>query len=136
MIKIRALDHFVLRVADLDRSLAFYHDLLGLPVLFLEEHRAGTRPFVSVRAGEQLLDLWPDPNVNPNIDSPEAGYFHCCFELASPLDDAIRALRTHGVQILEEEPSRRMGAQGWGDSIYCLDPDGYMVELKEERSAQ
>ena len=59
-IRVTAVDHFVLRVRNLDRSLAFYRDLLGLPVECLDEYRAGTRPFVSVRVGEQLIDLAPD----------------------------------------------------------------------------
>jgi catechol 2,3-dioxygenase-like lactoylglutathione lyase family enzyme len=60
MISVIGLDHFVLRVRDLDASLCFYRDVLHLPVLFLDEYRAGQRHFVSVRLGNQLLDLVPD----------------------------------------------------------------------------
>jgi len=64
MVHVRSLDHFVLRVRDLDRSLAFYHGLLGLPVEGLEACRSGERPFVSLRIGESLLDLVPDPSYD------------------------------------------------------------------------
>jgi catechol 2,3-dioxygenase-like lactoylglutathione lyase family enzyme len=68
-LRVVGLDHFVLRVRDLDKSLGFYRDVLGLPIEFLDEYRAGTRPFVSARVGGQLIDLVPDPNYNP-----EAGF--------------------------------------------------------------
>jgi len=66
MITVVALDHFVLRVRDLDASLAFYRDVLGLPIQFLEEYRTGQRPFVSARVGTQLLELVPDPTYDPD----------------------------------------------------------------------
>ena len=50
-IKVTGLDHFVLRVRDLDRSVAFYGEALGLPIECLKEYRAGTRPFISARVG-------------------------------------------------------------------------------------
>ena len=53
MIRIRSLDHFVLRVRDLDASLRFYRDLLGLAVENEEKYRTGTLPFVSLRVGDQ-----------------------------------------------------------------------------------
>jgi len=131
MIQVRALDHFVLRVRDIERALGFYRDLLGLPVLFLDEHRAGTRPFVSVRIGAQLLDLVPDPNFDAAAGAASGGYLHCCLEIDGSLDEAIVFLNEKGVMLLEEAPAVRMGASGWGRSIYAADPDGYMVEFKE-----
>lgn len=131
MLKITGLDHFVLRVRDLERSLAFYHELLGLPLLFLDEYRAGVRPFVSARVGEQLLDLVPDPNYDAEAGGRVGGYLHCCFQIEGSLDDVIPVLVEHGVKLLDATPSVRMGATGWGRSIYISDPDGYAVELKE-----
>ena len=135
MISVTALDHFVLRVKDLERALGFYRDVLGLPVLFLEEFRAGTRPFVSVRIGEQLLDLVPDPSFDAEASAKWGGYFHCCLEVAGSLDDSIAELRSHGIELLEDAPSLRMGAKAMGRSIYARDPDGYMVEFKEAAEA-
>ncbi len=135
MLKITGLDHFVLRVLDLERALGFYRDLLGLPVLFLDEFRAGVRPFVSVRVGEQLLDLVPDPNFDSEAGARSGGYLHCCFQIDGSLDDVIPFLTGHGVKLLDATPSVRMGATGWGRSIYISDPDGYAVELKERSQA-
>jgi len=133
--RIRALDHFVLRTRDLDASLGFYRDVLGLEVLFLDEFRAGTRPFVSVRIGAQLLDLVPDPNYDAEAGARSGGYLHACVEVEGTIEEAIAHLRAHGVRLLEDEPSVRMGASGWGRSIYAVDPDGYVVEFKEASAA-
>lgn len=131
VISVRELDHFVLRVRELDRALVFYRDLLGLEVLFLDEFRSGQRPFVSVRIGGQLLDLVPDPQFPGAQADPRAGFLHFCLLVDAKLEDLVPRLRERGVSVLEEQPAWRMGARGWGWSIYVRDPDGYVVELKE-----
>jgi catechol 2,3-dioxygenase-like lactoylglutathione lyase family enzyme len=134
MIKVRSLDHFVLRVRDLDKSLAFYRDLLGLEILFLKEYKANERPFVSVRVGDQLLDLVPDPTYDPETGRMAGGYMHCCVEVANKLADVIPFLKARGISLIDDQPVPRMGARGMGLSIYILDPDGYVVELKESNA--
>ena len=133
-LRVTALDHFVLRVRDLDRSLAFYRDTLGLTVEFLDEHRAGTRPFVSARAGSQLIDLVPDSNYDPDAGLRAGGFLHLCVRIEGSLHEAIEVLRSRHVDLIEETPMPRMGATGMGLSIYVRDPDGYVVELKEDRT--
>lgn len=131
---VAALDHFVLRVQDLERTLAFYRDLLGLQVLFLEEYRAGQRPFVSMRIGEQLLDLVPDPTFRGAAAATESGFLHFCVRVRGKVAEWIPELRQHGVAVLDEQPAWRLGATGWGWSIYVQDPDGYVLELKESEA--
>jgi len=128
---VTSLDHFVLRVRDLEASLHFYRDILGLPIECLEEYRAGTRPFVSARVGQQLLDLVPDPTYNPDAGRAAGGFLHACLEVAGRLSEIVPWLQEHGVVIIEEQPVPRMGARGVGLSVYVNDPDGYVVELKE-----
>lgn len=128
---VTSLDHFVLRVRDLDASLHFYRDILGLPIEFLEEYRAGTRPFVSARIGQQLLDLVPDPTYNPDEGRAAGGFLHACVEVAGRLSEIVPWLKERGVTVIEDQPVPRMGARGIGLSIYVNDPDGYVLELKE-----
>jgi len=128
---VTGLDHFVLRVRDLDRSVAFYRDVLGLPIECLEEYRAGTRPFISARVGGQLIDLVPDPTYESN--GPLGGFLHLCVRVAGELErDVLPRLRTQSVEVIEDQPMVRLGATGYGLSIYVRDPDGYVVELKED----
>lgn len=126
--EVTALDHFVLRVADLNRALAFYHGLLGLPVRFLDDFRAGRRPFVSLAVGAQLIDLVPDPTY----DGAAGGFLHLCLRIRGTLEPLLEELRQRGVEVLEATPVERMGATGIARSIYVRDPEGYVVELKED----
>jgi catechol 2,3-dioxygenase-like lactoylglutathione lyase family enzyme len=129
MIRVRSLDHFVLRVRELDASLRFYRDLLGLAAENEAEHREGRRPFVSLRIGDQLLDLVPDPTYEPATGS--GGFLHFCVTIEGPLPAVVAQLRAASVPLLHDEPVARAGARGEGLSIYVQDPDGYVVELKE-----
>lgn len=130
-IRVVALDHIVLRVRDLERSLSFYRDMLGLPIEFLDDYRAGARPFVSARVGGSLVDLVPDPSFDPRAGATAGGFLHFCVRVSGPVAEAVAALRRRGVEVLEEQPAMRMGASGLGASVYVRDPDGYVVELKE-----
>ncbi len=127
MLQIEALDHIVLRVRDLDRSIAFYRDVLGLKIEMLDEYRAGTRPFPSARiSAASLIDLVPDPTY----DGASGGLMHFCLHLrGGDLGEIPPWLREKGVDVIEDQPMHRLGARGIGPAIYLRDPDGYIVEL-------
>jgi glyoxylase I family protein len=129
-IEITGLDHVVLRVADLDRSLAFYCGALGCS----EERRIDALGLIQLRAGASLIDLVP-------IDSPlgrkgggavaDTGrnVDHFALELRHFDEPQIRdELERHGIEA--GETGERYGARGTGPSIYVIDPDGNTVELK------
>ncbi len=135
-LSVTGLDHFVLRVRDLDRSIGFYRDMLGLPIECLDEYRAGTRPFVSARVGGQLIDLVPDSTYDPEDGMRSGGFLHLCVRVSGALErDVLPRVRAAGVEVIEDTPMIRLGATGYGPSIYVRDPDGYIVELKEDAPA-
>jgi catechol 2,3-dioxygenase-like lactoylglutathione lyase family enzyme len=130
MIRIREIDHLVLRVIDLDRMLRFYCGALGCTI----ERRQDAIGLVQLRAGRSLVDLVP---VNGHLGKAggappgkEARNLdHFCFRI-EPFDEAaIRSqLQAHDV---EAGPlATRNGAEGEGPSIYICDPEGNVVELK------
>lgn len=130
MIRILGIDHIVLRVADLDRMLAFYCEVLGCIV----ERRHDEIGLVQLRAGAALIDLVPvDSELGrPGGAAPGAqgrNLDHFCLRVEPFEEDAIRAhLSSHGI---EAGPvKRRYGAEGVGPSIYIADPEGNVVELK------
>ena len=130
MIRVREIDHVVLRVRDLARSLAFYRDVLGC-ALEREQERIG---LYQLRAGRSMIDLVPvDGELGAAGGAPpgEGGrnVDHVCLRVDPWDEEAIRAhLAAHGIA---PEPSRRrFGAEGAGPSFYLTDPDGNMVELK------
>ncbi len=119
---IKGLDHVVLRVADLDRAIRFYCDVLGCT----EERRVESIDLVQLRAGAALIDLIPaggapDPGAG-NMD-------HFALRIEPFEEAALRAhLASHGV--VAGEVAIRYGAEGRGPSLYIQDPDGNTVELK------
>ena len=127
---IRAIDHVVLRVADLDRSLDFYVRVLGCAV----ERRQEAIGLVQLRAGRSLIDLVPldgklgmAGGAGPGKEGRNMD--HVCLRI-EPFDaDALATyLRARGLQPGEARP--RFGAEGQGLSIYVSDPDGNTIELK------
>ena len=129
-VRIAALDHLVLRVADLDRSIAFYRDVLGCTVEKWQEKMG----LLQLRAGSALIDLVTldgplgrDGGAGPGREGRNLDHF--CVRLEEFDEAALRAhLAAHGVEA--GATGRRYGADGYGPSIYIRDPDGNTVELK------
>jgi len=125
-IQVAGLDHLVLRVADLDRAIKFYGEVLGCHV----ERRLDEPKLVQLRAGSSLIDLVP---TGPAPQSAEAvagrNLDHFAVRIASFDFPALAAhLQGHGIAV--GEVRRRYGAEGYGSSLYINDPDGNVVELK------
>jgi catechol 2,3-dioxygenase-like lactoylglutathione lyase family enzyme len=118
---VTGLDHVVLRVADIDRAIAFYEAVLGLHV----ERRLAEIGLVQLRAGTAMIDLVPrteDEDEGRNMD-------HFAVRIAEMDVPKLTAhLKRHGIDA--GEVRRRYGAEGYGSSIYITDPDGNTVELK------
>lgn len=129
-IRIRDIDHVVLRVADLDRMLHFYCAVLGCTV----ERRRDELGLVQLRAGRSMIDLVPVDGAIGRKGGAAPGrearnLDHFCLRV-EPFDgEAIRReLAAHGLEAGPEE--MRFGAEGRGPSIYVADPEGNVVELK------
>lgn len=129
-IRVQGIDHVVLRVRDLERSLGFYAGLLGCR----EERRIDALGLVQLRAGAALIDLVPADGPLGRAGGAPAGaegrnVDHVALSI-DPFDEAeLRAeLAAHGVEA--GEVGDRYGANGTGPSMYVRDPDGNVVELK------
>jgi len=127
---IKGLDHVVLRVADLDRAIGFYRDVLGCH----EERRVESIGLYQYRAGAHIIDLVPVESELGSMGGAAPGaearnLDHFCIRI-DPFDaDALRRhLDGHGIDM--GEVKSRYGAEGDGPSIYINDPDGNVVELK------
>lgn len=121
MVQARGIDHVVLNVADVERSVAWYVERLGFEPLRLEEWRRGEVLFASVRLTDTfIIDLFANERTGDNVD-------HLCL-VVDPLDlDALAASDEFDVV---SGPSEVFGAQGMGRSVYVRDPDGNVVELR------
>jgi len=127
-LKVVDADHTNFRVKDLDASLGFYRDVLGLEPFGLEEYHRGERSIVSLRVtGDFILHMTPDPEFERGS---AGGYDHLALvvEEAEP-DELAERLRESGVEV-EKQFESISGARGEGPALYVRDPDGYRVELK------
>jgi catechol 2,3-dioxygenase-like lactoylglutathione lyase family enzyme len=119
--RVEGMDHIVLVVGDVERSVAWYRDRLGLEVLRLDEWKDGKAPFPSVRVNEgTIIDILAGTRTGTNVD-------HLCLVLA-PTDLAELAASDE-FDVLDG-PVSRWGARGEGTSVYVRDPDGNVVELR------
>ena len=115
------MDHVVLRVADVERSVAWYRDRLGLQPERLEEWRAGEVPFASLRIDDTtIIDLLEAERTGENVD-------HICLVMDA---DDLDAMADSGDFDVVVPPTELWGAQGMGRGMYVRDPDGNVVELR------
>ncbi|MFD7982480.1 VOC family protein [Kitasatospora indigofera] len=120
-LRVKAFDHLVLNVQDIERALGFYLGPLGLEPVRVDEWRAGRAPFPSVRiTPETIIDLVDGPRGGSNVD-------HICLTV-EPLD--WQEVIDSGVFTVLEGPVGRFGARGGATSVYVQDPDGNTVELR------
>jgi glyoxylase I family protein len=129
-LKVKGLDHIVLRVRDMERMERFYVDVLGLEV----ERRQDRIGLVQLRAGAQLIDLvdvagmlGAQGGAAPAREGRNLDHF--CLNLEDfDLAAVIAHLQAHGVTV--GESGRRYGAGGFGVSVYLTDPEGNGLELR------
>ncbi|GAA4633977.1 VOC family protein [Actinoallomurus vinaceus] len=117
------LDHLVLTVADIDRTVDFYTRVLGMePVTFGAGRKA-------LNFGPHKINLHRQgAEFEPKAARPTPGSADLCLITETPIDAVVRHLEDCGVPI-EEGPVARTGAQGPITSVYFRDPDGNLIEV-------
>ena len=124
LVSIKALDHIALRVRDVEASLSFYADILGLPTERVELWRDNQVPFPSVRLNpDTLIDLMEGVSVGSDLN-------HYCLVIEATDMTALKARFQRIGVVVHDGPAIRWGAHGEGTSLYVLDPDGHIVELR------
>lgn len=121
--RIDRIDHFVLTVADIDATIAFYTTILGMTaVVFGGDRKA-------LRFGDSRINLHPtDEKGGPKAHRPTPGSADVCLVVGDPIEAVIAELTGAGVPI-EVGPVEREGARGQMTSVYLRDPDDNLIEL-------
>ena len=115
-------DHIVLCVRDVERTIVFYRDLLGMEP---REERPGKW---SLHFGDHKISL-QDAQTAPDIaldTVPGSGNF--CVITDDPVERLVDEVRARGLEIVAG-PGLRNGATGALRSVYLRDPDGNLVEV-------
>ncbi|MBJ3774558.1 VOC family protein [Acuticoccus mangrovi] len=127
---VAGIDHVVLRVLDMDRALAFYTGILGLPLA----RRRDDLGMMHLRAGDALIDLVAVDGVLGRKGGAAPGaeghnMDHLCLRLADfDADRVIAHLKAHGVPV--GDVGVRYGATGEATSVYLKDSEGNNLELR------
>jgi catechol 2,3-dioxygenase-like lactoylglutathione lyase family enzyme len=120
VVRVLGIDHVVFTVADVEASVDWYRDRLGLEVLRLDEWRRGEVPFVSLRISDTaLIDLVAGERSGQNVD-----HVSLC------VDGSLAEVVASGRFDVVRPPFDIFGAQGVGPGMYVRDPDGNVIELK------
>lgn len=133
MIRVRLIDHIVIRTADPERLVRFYSGTLGCPI---ERSTPSETGLIQLRAGQSLIDIVAVESKLGRAGGPSPGpegnnLDHFCLQIEAISERELRDwLESRGVECGEFET--RYGAEGFGPSVYIRDPDGNTVELRCE----
>ena len=121
--------HTMIRVGDLDRSIAFYTEVLGMRLLRQSGYPSGRFTLAFVGYGEESDEAVLELTHNWDTTSYDlgTGYGHIAITVEN-MEEALERLATMG--IVPERPPYTVRA---GGSLLCFvrDPDGYRIELIE-----
>lgn len=121
--KISNIDHLVLTVRDMLKTIEFYERVLGMRHVIFEEK------FNALHFGSQKINLHPfRDEYQPHADIPAPGTGDMCLVCEGKIEDVVRELGAHGVSI-ELGPVAQTGAAGLMTSVYFRDPDKNLIEV-------
>ena len=121
--RIASIDHLVLTVRNIPRTIEFYSRVLGM------EHVVFEGNFNALHFGSQKINLHPfRAEYLPHADIPAPGTGDMCLVCEGEVAEVVRDLKTHGVEI-DVGPVEQTGARGLMTSVYIRDPDRNLVEI-------
>ena len=125
---INRIDHLVLTVDDIDRTIAFYVGVLGMTeTTFRSDRKALTFGTSKINLHQRGCEY------EPKALTPTPGSADMCLIVGDPIDLVVTELNAAGIAI-EEGPVERTGAQGPIVSVYIRDPDANLIELSNHLS--
>jgi len=121
--RVERLDHLVLTVASIDKTVAFYQAVLGMTA----ERFGPDQSRVALRFGDQKINLHEvGREFEPKAETPTAGSGDLCF-IVDNFADVAGHLEARDVEIIDQ--GMRTGAVGPIRSIYFRDPDLNLIEV-------
>lgn len=124
-LNVKKLLHTRMRVSDMDQTIAFYTEVLGLEVLERKVSPRGSQlAFLRVPNSEELIELCSFPPSGPV--KVQEDLVHLAFQVES-LDQTIAALQQRDVRITDGPTTTSSGSR----FLFIDAPDGYEVELIE-----
>ena len=130
LVKITEMDHIVLRNKDVEESLRFYSEVLGLQAERVDRWRAGEIPFPSARINaDTIIDFFGSEQVPIGKEGIKNQDHFCMVIEPTDMEELKNKFVEMGVAI-QAGPGKRWGSHGDGISLYIYDPDDNVVELR------
>ncbi|WP_208246620.1 VOC family protein (plasmid) [Rhizobium sp. T1470] len=132
---VKGFEHVGMVTGDMERSLAFYCDLLGLR-LHLRKTMANGTEVAFLDAGGGMLEIFAPPAGAaraPDLPPATSGVLHVTF-LVESVDESFATLKAAGVEI-RERPRPAVNSEMLDRVAFLRDPDGIIVEIAERRCA-
>ncbi|WP_185204716.1 VOC family protein [Chryseobacterium sp. C3] len=126
--KIKNIDHLVLTVADIEKTVDFYTSILGFEVLVFGENRK------ALTFGNQKINLHQKgKEFEPKAKHPTCGSADLCFISETNIHEVLQELKEKNIEIIEGIVERT-GALGKIQSVYFRDPDLNLIEISNYSS--
>ena len=125
------IDHVVITVSDINKSIDFYSNILGME---LQEFLSSTDNVKrkSLKFGNQKINLHEASKpFKPHANNPIPGAMDICFLSKINIDDWIKIFNKFNIKI-EDGPVKKTGANGPIRSIYVRDPDINLIEISNQ----
>ncbi|MCS3528722.1 VOC family protein [Chryseobacterium sp. JUb7] len=121
--QIKNIDHIVLTVADIEKTITFYTQILGFEVVNFGDNRK------ALTFGNQKINLHQKGNeFEPKAEYPTSGSADLCFISNTDIHDVLEELKQKNIEIIEGIVDRT-GALGKIKSVYFRDPDLNLIEV-------
>lgn len=121
--EIKNIDHIVLTVANIDKTIGFYTYILGFQVVTFGDNRK------ALTFGNQKINLHQKGSeFEPKAEHPTLGSADLCFIATTDIHEVFEELKQKNIEIIEGIVERT-GAMGKIRSIYFRDPDMNLIEI-------
>ncbi|MCJ7932174.1 MAG: VOC family protein [Chryseobacterium sp.] len=121
--KIKSIDHIVLTVADLNKTIEFYTQIMGFKAVTFDDNRK------ALIFGNQKINLHQKGHeFEPKAKQPTCGSADLCFIAQTDIHDVLEELKQKNIEIIEGIVDRT-GALGKIRSVYFRDPDQNLIEV-------
>ena len=130
--KLEKIDHVVITVKDLNKTIHFYKNILGMKLEEFSSSLDNNHIRYAVSFGSQKINIHEEKKpIKPNALNPSSGSMDICFISKNKINDWVHHLVKKGINI-EIGPEKKTGALGPILSIYIRDPDFNLIEISNQ----
>ena len=130
--KLEKIDHVVITVKDLDKTIDFYTNILGMRLEKFSSSLDNNQIRYAVSFGSQKINIHEEKkSFKPNALNPSSGSMDICFISKNNINDWVNYLEKNEINI-EIGPEKKTGSLGPILSIYIRDPDFNLIEISNQ----